>query len=83
MTVRELFYSIDGYRNMRMNMDEYGGANVWRFRHPENGVYIRSNMVARAYKKKRNVGGTFRLSGTKTDIVNRLDSVLAVLNLED
>lgn len=83
MTVRELFYSIDGYRNMRMNMDEFDGANVWRFGHHENGVYIRSNMVARAYKKKRNVGGTFRLSGTKTDIVNRLDSVLAVLNLED
>ena len=40
-------------------------------------------MVAQKYKNGTAVGPQFRLSGTKMDIVRRLDFELTVLNLED
>lgn len=74
---------MDYYRNMRMNLDRNGGGNVWRYKQTRNIIHIQSNMVAQKYKNGTAVGPQFRLSGTKLDIVRRLDCELTVLNLED
>lgn len=83
LTPRDLYDNVDFYRNMRMNLDRQGGGNVWRYGHAKNIIHIQSNMVAQKYKNGTPVGPQFRLSGTKMDIVRRLDCELAVLNLED
>jgi hypothetical protein len=83
LTPRDLYDNVDYYRNMRMNLDRNGGGNVWRYKQTRNIIHIQSNMVAQKYKNGTAVGPQFRLSGTKMDIVRRLDFELAVLNLED
>ena len=83
LTPRDLYDNVDHYRNMRMNLDRNGGGNVWRYKQTRNIIHIQSNMVAQKYKNGTAVGPQFRLSGTKMDIVRRLDFELAVLNLED
>lgn len=83
LTPRDLYDNVDFYRNMRMNLDRKGGGNVWRYGHAKNVIHVQSNMVAQKYRNGTAVGPQFRLSGTKLDIVRRLDFELAVLNLED
>lgn len=83
LTPRDLYDNVDYYRNMRMNLDRNGGGNVWWYKQTRNIIHIQSNMVAQKYKNGTAVGPQFRLSGTKMDIVRRLDFELAVLNLED
>lgn len=83
LTPRDLYDNVDYYRNMRMNLDRNGGGNVWRYKQTRNIIHIQSNMVAQKYKNGTAVGPQFRLSGTKMDIVRRLDFELTVLNLED
>lgn len=56
---------------------------MWRYKHAENSIHVQSNMVAQKYKNGTAVGPQFRLSGTKTDIVRRLDFELTLLNLEE
>lgn len=83
LTPRDLYDNVDYYCNMRMNLDRNGGGNVWRYKQTRNIIHIQSNMVAQKYKNGTAVGPQFRLSGTKMDIVRRLDFELTVLNLED
>lgn len=83
LTPRDLYDNVDYYRGMRMNLDRNGGGNVWRYRQTRNIIHIQSNMVAQKYKNGTAVGPQFRLSGTKMDIVRRLDCELALLNLEE
>lgn len=83
LTTRDLYDNVDYYRNMRMNLDRNGGGNVWRYKQTRNIIHTQSNMVAQKYKNGTAVGPQFRLSGTKMDIVRRLDFELTVLNLED
>lgn len=83
LTPRDLYDNVDFYRNMRMNLDRNGGGNVWRYKQTRNIIHIQSNMVAQKYRNGTVVGPQFRLSGTKMDIVRRLDFELTVLNLED